>query len=124
MRQSLAGISEGVGSDCLGVRGPLTVADADAGQELTVVVRQNHWYNGTFTAASLVASGFVSVGSGRYRFAGTAAEAQAAIRKLVYVPTENQVAPGRKVRNYLRVYVSDGFATSSSLTTSVVATSV
>jgi hypothetical protein len=103
----------------------LTIADPDPGQALTVDVQLSHVANGRFTAASLSASGFASVGGGRYRFAGTAGEAQSAIRRLVYVPTEGQVAPGQKVKNYLRVYVTDSEeVTSSDLTTSVVATAV
>ena len=102
-----------------------TIADADSpAQALTVDVQLIHAANGKFAAASLAASGFVSKGRSLYRFAGSAAQAQAAVRKLVYAPTENQVAPGQKVKNYLRVYVNDGFTTVSDLTTSVVATSV
>jgi hypothetical protein len=90
-----------------------------------VDVQLSHPANGSFAAASLAASGFVSLSNGRYRFASTAGEAQAAIRRLAYVPTGNQAAPGKKVRNYLRVYVTDSEgATSSDLTTSVVATSI
>jgi plastocyanin len=101
-----------------------TITDADRPvQRLTVDVRLSHAGNGKFTLASLSASGFRDMGGGLYRYTGTAAQAQAAIRQLVYNPTDNQVAPGQSVRNYLRVYVSDGFVTSSSLTTSVIATS-
>jgi hypothetical protein len=102
----------------------LTVADADSpAQRLTVDVRLSHAANGTFTAASLAASGFASLGGGLYRFTGTAARAQAAVRQLVYDPTENQVAPGGVVKNWLRVSVSDGFSTTTA-TTCVAATSV
>ncbi|HWA63237.1 MAG TPA: Ig-like domain-containing protein [Caulobacteraceae bacterium] len=51
---------------------------------------------GTFTAASLAASGFTANGfhPGEYDYYGTAAQATTALHQLVFAPTENRVAPG------------------------------
>jgi Ca2+-binding RTX toxin-like protein len=64
-----------------------TVSDADQpAQTLTIDVQLNAAANGVFTSASLSDSGFADQGGGLYRFSGTAADAQTAIRKLVFDP--------------------------------------
>lgn len=62
----------------------VAIADADAGDVLTAIVRLSKPAKGEFTPASLRNSGFVKFANGRYRFVGTAAQAQAAVRKLVF----------------------------------------
>ena len=71
-----------------------TVTDADTSQSLTLTVTVDTPSRGTFSTASLTASGFTQAGTGSFTFAGTASAAQAAIRQLVYTPAENLVAPG------------------------------
>jgi len=63
---------------------------------------------GAFTAASLAASGFVDQTSGVYRFSGTAADATTAIRRLVFMPTENRVVPGATEDTTFTISVNDG----------------
>jgi hypothetical protein len=102
-----------------------TVADPDTpAQVLTVTVRLSRPAHGRFSDASLRASGFRKTARGVYTFPGTAARAQAALRGLVFNPTENQVAPGRAVTTRFTVSASDGALSSSDGGTSVVARSV
>jgi uncharacterized repeat protein (TIGR01451 family) len=104
----------------------VTIADADTpAQTLTVEVQSSDPANGTFTPTSLTASGFTDQGGGLYRFTGTADEAQAAIRLLVFAPTPNQVYPGDTVTTTFKVSVDDGTARPvCDHTTSVVSTSI
>jgi hypothetical protein len=98
--------------------GSFGITDADRpNQELTVRVQQNHLFNGTFTSASLASSGFVFLGNGLYEFVGTAAQAQAAIRKLVWVPVDRN--PPASVRTTFTVTADDGFVTTRNTGTSV-----
>ncbi|WP_150297724.1 ELWxxDGT repeat protein, partial [Salipiger aestuarii] len=86
-----------------------TVTDYDSpAQTLAVTVTLSNAGRGSFTAASLAASGFAAAGSGVYAFDGTAAEATAALRALVFDPTENLSAPGTPVSTSFTVAVDDG----------------
>jgi hypothetical protein len=100
-----------------------TIFDAPTATQ-TVSVQINHLNNGTFTAASLASSGFVSAGNGKFTFTGTTADVQAAVRMLVYRPTENQVAPGTVLHNTFTVTVNNGFTTAVKQGTVVEVTSV
>src|SRR5262249_14224608 len=104
----------------------VSVADIDTpAQTLTVTVTLSSAANGVFTPASLTASGFTSQGGGVYRFTGTAAQTTTAIRKLVFDPTDNQVAPGGTVTTTLTITVNDGLRIPvPNGLTSVVATSI
>ncbi|CAO3456589.1 hypothetical protein [Azospirillum argentinense] len=114
-----------------------TISDADSAQGQTVVVTLRDGNgtasdaNGAFTAASLTASGFVRTGTGTYSLAAAnAAAAQAAIRQLVFQPTEDQVVPGQTVTTRFDVTVTDaalngqGGAQASTTATTVVSTAV
>ena len=81
---------------------------------------------GAFTAASLAATGFVAqIGGSTYVFTGSAAEATAAIRGLVFKPSENRLPVGQSETTNFTIAINDGFGgTATSVSTSVVATSV
>ncbi|MGE0383643.1 MAG: Ig-like domain-containing protein, partial [Gammaproteobacteria bacterium] len=104
----------------------LTITDADTGEnDLTVTVTLDTAAKGAFTGASLTASGFVDSGGGAYTLTGVdAAAAQAAIRALVFNPSDNRVAPGTTETTTFTVGVNDGNTTTNNATTTVVSTSV
>src|SRR5205823_13439751 len=56
----------------------------------TVSVQQSDPANGSFTAASLAASGFTDRGGGVYLFNGTASAAVITIRNLVFQPRSEE----------------------------------
>lgn len=95
----------------------------DPSQTLTVTVTYNA-ANGVFTPASLAASGFTREAGGRYGFTGDAAQATAALRQLVFNPTDNQVAPGQSVTTAFTVTVNNGSMTGTDQGASVTALSV
>ncbi|WP_188475586.1 ELWxxDGT repeat protein, partial [Gemmobacter megaterium] len=103
-----------------------TINDLDrAFQTLTVTVALDSAAKGTFTAASLLATGFVASGGGVYTFAGTAPEATLALRGLVFDPTENRVLAGATETTTFTVTVTDSAgASATDGTTSVITTSV
>ena len=94
-----------------------TIADADPGQTETVTVSLDDAAKGTFTSDSLSTSSFIagtgtgSTGNGlavgSYQFLGTAAEAQAAIRELVFQPTDHLVTPKSTFSTNFTISVSD-----------------
>ena len=60
-----------------------------------------------------------------FSFSGTAANAQTAIRQLVFDPTNDQVAPGNVVSTFFTISANDGVAAPvTNNTTSVNATSI
>lgn len=81
----------------------------NAGQALTVDVTLMNPADGALTDASLLAAGFavVDAATGQYRFVGNAAAATAAIRQLLFKPTENIKAVGEQTLSLFRVVVSD-----------------
>jgi hypothetical protein len=85
----------------------LVIADKDGGQAETVTVALDDATKGVFTAASLAASGFSQTGAGVYRFTGTAEQAQAAIRQLVFNPADNLGAYGSTTTTRFTVTVAD-----------------
>ena len=95
----------------------VTLADPDPGASETVTV--------TYAAANGVLGnlGGFTGSAGSYTFTGTVAAAQAALRGLVFNPTDNQVAPGTTVTTAFTLTVSDGTSTATNATTTVVATS-
>lgn len=100
-----------------------TIVDADgAGVTLTTIVTIAQPAQGTFAPASL--GGFVDQGGGVFRFVGTQADAQAALRGLVFVPAENRVAPGSTETTSLVVSVSDGIAAPVTASATIVVTSI
>src|SRR5581483_7326187 len=94
--------------------------DSAPDQNLTVTVQPNTAYNGVFSTLN----GFTDAGEGKYTFSGTAAQAQTAIRGLVFDPSDNQVAPGQTVTTTLTVKADDGLTPVSDNGTTVVATSI
>ena len=114
----------------------VTVKDADSPpQTLTLTVTLSNSANGSFSAASLSASGFVAQGNGVYTFTAigpisnllfndSSAGATNALRKLIFVPKAGQVPVGHTVMTGFTISVSDGSATTTDNTTSVVATAV
>lgn len=101
------------------------VVDPDTGQPLTVTVTLDDAAKGAFTAASLAASGFTGAGGVYTLNAANAGAAQAALRALVFQPTENRVAPLATETTSFTISVTDGVAApATNATTTVVATSV
>jgi hypothetical protein len=103
----------------------LTIADPDS--NVTATVALDTAAKGVFTAASLTASGFsTSDGGATYTHASaTPAAIQAAIRQLVFDPTDNRVAVGSTETTMFTVTVSDDVAAPvTNNTTTVVSTSV
>ncbi len=103
----------------------VTITDADPNQSQTVTVTLDDAANGVFTAASLTATGFVSAGGGVYTFTGTAAAAQAAIRGLVFDPTNDRGTVGSTETTTFTISVDDGVATATTdNTTTAISTSI
>ncbi|MEM1431452.1 MAG: Ig-like domain-containing protein [Pseudomonadota bacterium] len=103
-----------------------TIADPDTGQTLDTSVTLDDGAKGSFTAASLTASGFVDAGNGVYTLSGASAAAtQAALRALVFDPSDNRVTPGSTETTTFTVQVDDGAAPPvSNDVTTVVSTAV
>jgi hypothetical protein len=99
-----------------------TVTDADTAQTQTVTVTLDTAAKG---ALSNLSGGTYDAGTGVYTFTGTAAQAQAAIRALVFTPTANRVTAGATETTTFTVSVDDGIAAAASdNTTTVVVTNV
>jgi gliding motility-associated-like protein len=88
----------------------ITVNDRDTGQKLSVSVQLDIAAAGTFTAASLAASGFISAGSGNYTFTGTAETAQEALRLLEFEPTTGRLTAGSSETVRLTIKANDGIS--------------
>ncbi|MEJ2396070.1 MAG: DUF4347 domain-containing protein, partial [Candidatus Thiodiazotropha sp.] len=100
----------------------VTITDAD-GDNVTTTVTLDSNAKGVFTSASLSASGFT--GSGPYTLASTTpANAQTAIRQLVYDPSDNRVAPGSTETTTFTITANDGTLDGTDNTTTVISTSV
>ncbi|MDQ2103605.1 Ig-like domain-containing protein [Azospirillum isscasi] len=98
----------------------MTVSDAQAAQAQAVVVTVRGTagtvgdVTGTFTQASLDASGFTKSASGTYSLtADSAAAAQAALRLLDFQPAANRTAPGGLEATAFTVTVTDAEGASS-----------
>jgi len=104
----------------------LTLGDVDSpAQTLAISVTLSSTAKGTFTTASLTASGFTDAGGGVYNFSGTPSTATTAIRKLTFAPTTNHIAPGTTETTTFTLSVNDGIASAVlNNTTTVIATSV
>jgi hypothetical protein len=96
-----------------------TVTDPDSPPQTETATLSYTGANGTFTTLG----GFTG-SAGSYSMTGTAAQVQAALRGLTFVPTRNQVPAGQSVTTNFSVTVSDGVASASDSTTTVVAISV
>ncbi len=102
----------------------VVINDPDVGETVTVTVRVTSAGAGGFTATSLSASGFVDQGGGVYRFTGTPAQAQAALRTLSFDPAENQTAVGGNTTATFTITANDGDALGSDAGTTVVIASL
>jgi uncharacterized protein DUF4347/Big-like domain-containing protein len=99
----------------------VTITDTESDNVTTTVTLDTNT-KGIFTPASLTASGFT--GTGPYTLASTTPLlAQTAIRKLVFDPTDNQVAVGSPETTTFTIGVSDGVLINNSATT-VISTSI
>ncbi|MFA5215393.1 DUF4347 domain-containing protein [Sulfuricurvum sp.] len=99
-----------------------TISDADTAQTQTLTVTLDTASKG---ALSNLSGGTYNAGTGVYTFSGTAAQAQAAIRALVFTPTANHVNPGLTETTTFTVSVNDGIAAAATNnSTTVVSTSV
>lgn len=107
-----------------------TITDPDTGETITVTVVIDAATEGTFTAASstaLTPIAFTNSVSGTYVFSGTRAQAQAALRGLVFNPSENFIRPDSPNNTFgvdLKVTVSDGTVTTPQATVGVTVTSI
>jgi VCBS repeat-containing protein len=88
----------------------VSLADPDAGQTTTVQIALSKATMGSFTTLA----GFVDGGNGVYTFTGTAAEAQAALRSLVFAPADYLAAPGSSSSLKLTISYTDGVAATKS----------
>lgn len=97
----------------------VTIADPDPGQVLSIFIGGDELGMGTFTADSLADAGFTGTGFSVYNRSGipSAAEAQEAIRKLVFVPEPGRLAAGESDTQIFDIFVSDGTVTSSASVT-------
>ncbi|MDF1811584.1 MAG: Ig-like domain-containing protein, partial [Verrucomicrobiales bacterium] len=103
----------------------VTIGDADTAQSLTVTVTLDDAAKGSFTAASLTATGFTDETGGVYQFVGTAAAATSAIQALVFDPVENRVEVGQTETTVFTIAADDGVAAVvSDNTTTVASTSI
>ncbi|MGY0778092.1 Ig-like domain-containing protein [Azospirillum argentinense] len=110
----------------------MTVSDNQTAQAQTVVVTVRDSggtvgdATGTFTAASLTASGFTRSAAGIYSLtAGSAAAAQAALRLLDFQPVSNRTAPGTQETTTFTVTATDADgASATNTTTSINALSI
>jgi plastocyanin len=97
----------------------VTINDPDPGQMLSISVNADEIGVGTFTADSLADAGFTDGGLGVYTRSGipSAADAQEAIRKLVFVPEPDRLAAGTVDALLFDIFVSDGVVTSGASVT-------
>ncbi|MFZ6818630.1 DUF4347 domain-containing protein [Undibacterium sp. Ji22W] len=105
----------------------VTINDADGGASETVTITLDNAAKGTFTAASLTASGFSTSNGGlSYTHAAASpATVQAAIRQLVFDPSDNRVATGSTETTTFTISVNDGNSgVVNNSTTTVISTSV
>ncbi|MGO2233527.1 MAG: DUF4347 domain-containing protein, partial [Marinomonas sp.] len=102
----------------------VVLADVDSAN-VSMTVALDTAAKGTFTAASLIASGFTDAGSGSYTLTSTTlASAQAALRALVFDPADNRVAVGLTESTTFTITVNDGTTNGIDSTTTVVSTSI
>ncbi|TKC09872.1 T9SS type B sorting domain-containing protein [Pedobacter polaris] len=99
----------------------VTITDAETAQTQSISVTLDVAAKGSFTTLN----GFTNAGSGIYTYSGNAANAQTAIRGLVFTPTPNRVAVGSTETTTFTISVNDGVASAvTNNTTTVVSTSI
>jgi hypothetical protein len=82
----------------------MTVSDPDKSATGTVTVRLDDSAKGSFTTLG----GFTSAGEGIYTYSGKPSAAQAALRSMVFNPTDGRIAQGQSEYAQFTVTVSDG----------------
>ena len=104
--------------------GGVTVA-ASPQATVTLTVTLDAISKGTFTAASLAASGFTGPAGNTYSHSGTTpAAGQAALRQLVFAPTPNHVPVGSTETTTFTIVAGDGTSSRTNSATTVTALSV
>lgn len=102
----------------------VTITDGED-DNVSVTVALDEKAKGTFTTASLTDSGFTDNSDGSYSLASTTtALAQAAIRQLIFEPSENRVVPTTSETTTFTITVNDGNSNGIDNTTTVTSTSV
>ena len=106
-------------SETIALFADVTIADPDPGQVLSITIGADALGMGPFTAASLADAGFTGTGLGVYTRTGipSAADAQEAIRKLVFVPEPDRLDAGESDTQIFDIFVADGTVTSSASVT-------
>ena len=99
----------------------VTIEDVDAGDIDTATVTLSAAGNGVL---SNLGGGIYDSGTGIYTVSGTPGQVQAALRGLIFHPTENQTTPGQIVTTGFALTVADAFVSVADTATSVVALSV
>ncbi|MBT1701533.1 VCBS repeat-containing protein [Fulvivirgaceae bacterium PWU4] len=103
----------------------LTLSDSDAGQILSITVQLDVAAKGSFTPASLAATGFTGSAASNYSFIGTASDAQAALRSLVFAPAAGRLALGASETVDFTIFANDNVSpVTTDNITSVVVTQV
>ncbi|MFA9275948.1 MAG: choice-of-anchor U domain-containing protein, partial [Candidatus Aquirickettsiella gammari] len=104
----------------------IVVTDPDTAAAETVTITLDNAAKGTFTTASLTASGFSTANGGlTYTHATTSPEnIQAALRALVFQPAAGRVAIGQIDSTRFTVSVNDGYAITTDNNTQVNSTAV
>jgi hypothetical protein len=90
-----------------------TFLDGNLDGVVTVTVVVDSTSSGSFTAASLLASGFVDQGGGVFTFTGTEAQALAALQQLVFVPAGGLVGTGQSQDVSFAILLTDGSTTNA-----------
>ncbi|MDF2577931.1 MAG: hypothetical protein K0S74_1415 [Chlamydiales bacterium] len=100
----------------------VSFTNTDQSKQYTYSITLDNAAKGIFTTASLTTGGFTSAGSGVYTLTATPTVAQAAIKQLVFDPTDNRVAFGKTETTTFTITSTDGSVLDS--ITTVVATTV
>ena len=103
----------------------VTITDPDANASATATITITAGGTASDAGGTLSGAGLTKTGTGTYTLTpGTPAATELALRALVFTPRANQVTPGGTITTGFSLAVSDGAATTTDSTTTVVATSI